>query len=1097
MPTELWAQEAYAVLSDNNTVLTFYYDDQKTARNGMDVGPFSEEEHGDESRGWHDSILSISSIVFDASFAQCNTITSTAQWFSGCENAKSITGLEYLNTSNVTSMNSMFYKCSSLTSLDVSHFDTHNVKDFTTMFHSCSSLPSLDVSNFNTSSATTMLTMFAGCRNLKELDLEKFDTKNVTDMKWMFIECENLTKINVSSFDTRNVTSMRGIFYGCSSLEVIDIGNFNTEAVTSVRDFFYLCHSLRTIYVGDGWNMDKVEDHLNMFYQCYNLIGGKGTVYNPDYYNGTYAHIDEGPSNPGYFTRSGDEPYQPVEGVWVEQLENGDAEKPWVNLDTRWNDEENNYKICAWGKTKGRNLTEDGNGWNAFPADIEEEEGGNGNHVFVVHATLADTDGEAAAWDNQFWIQSPQGWSAGTRHRIRFRYKASQNVDVVTQVHNQNPSDYLHYTAIGNISFTTDWQLFDGIMIVDNDMAGCWSICFNLNSSEKNPTDFYFDDLSWSAYTGNDIPQDAVIVNLVNNGDMEGDDNSNYFVRLGMAKGNEIPTNASITDGVGVDNSRGIKVEVGAMEYASWDNQFWVRLNKPVSSGTRYRLSFDYRADKEALIGNEAHEEPGVYINYYLFSGDDLSFTQDWKHYEYEGVMSSNFSSDQLPFQSMTFSLSTFEEPNTYYFDNFKFEVLMGEQCPRPTIKEKGNVITIESPFDAVIYYTLDGSTPSVNSEVYSGPIKLTQDAEINAITVADGYETSLVATHVFIHPTFDSNGVLTAYGSSTFADVLETVGGREEVAKTLTAINWNSACGLNGSDLQGLENPNLLIYVQKAVAAAIEYRDNVIIDGVAKNIVLKDVESGNGNFYCPQAFTAEKVTYTRNFQQHTQVGVSQGWESIALPFNVQTITHEKQGVIAPFGNTASEKHFWLRRLGDSGLIQATKIEANVPYIISMPNNNEVYNADYNLSGKVTFTAQDVVVPVTAPVTLAMADNSVLMVPAFQSVGRSSDVWAMNVGEVRGQYLEGSAFERDYREIRPFEAYTVHRSNTPAPRFVPIKDMTNGDVTGIEDVRGMMSDDSVENWYDLNGRKIVNGKSVNGKLPRGVYIQNGKKVVIK
>ena len=33
-------RKAYAVLSDNNIVLTFYYDDQKIARNGMDVGPF-------------------------------------------------------------------------------------------------------------------------------------------------------------------------------------------------------------------------------------------------------------------------------------------------------------------------------------------------------------------------------------------------------------------------------------------------------------------------------------------------------------------------------------------------------------------------------------------------------------------------------------------------------------------------------------------------------------------------------------------------------------------------------------------------------------------------------------------------------------------------------------------------------------------------------------------------------------------------------------------------------------------------------------------------------------------------------------------------
>jgi hypothetical protein len=35
MPMKLWAQEPYAVLSEDSTVLTFYYDDQKAARNGL------------------------------------------------------------------------------------------------------------------------------------------------------------------------------------------------------------------------------------------------------------------------------------------------------------------------------------------------------------------------------------------------------------------------------------------------------------------------------------------------------------------------------------------------------------------------------------------------------------------------------------------------------------------------------------------------------------------------------------------------------------------------------------------------------------------------------------------------------------------------------------------------------------------------------------------------------------------------------------------------------------------------------------------------------------------------------------------------------
>jgi len=55
------------------------------------------------------------------------------------------------------------------------------------------------------------------------------------------------------------------------------------------------------------------------------------------------------------------------------------------------------------------------------------------------------------------------------------------------------------------------------------------------------------------------------------------------------------------------------------------------------------------------------------------------------------------------------------------------------------------------------------------------------------------------------------------------------------------------------------------------------------------------------------------------------------------LTFDVQTITHETKGTIAPFGNTASNRHFWLRELGGNGLQNATSIKANTPYIISMP----------------------------------------------------------------------------------------------------------------------------------------------------------------
>lgn len=79
-----------------------------------------------------------------------------------------------------TNTNSMFYSCSSLTTLDLSNFDTSNVTDMSYMFDGCSSLTTLDVSNFNTS--------------------------NVTDMSWMFYSCSNLT-LDCSHWNVDKVTS--------------------------------------------------------------------------------------------------------------------------------------------------------------------------------------------------------------------------------------------------------------------------------------------------------------------------------------------------------------------------------------------------------------------------------------------------------------------------------------------------------------------------------------------------------------------------------------------------------------------------------------------------------------------------------------------------------------------------------------------------------------------------------------------------------------------------------------------------------------------------------------------------------------------------
>ena len=88
----------------------------------------------------------IKHIVFDKSFSTY-TPTSLYCFFEDLKKLETITGLEYLNTEKVTDMYSMFYNCSSLTSLDVTHFNTANVTNMSFMFASCGALTTIYVSD--------------------------------------------------------------------------------------------------------------------------------------------------------------------------------------------------------------------------------------------------------------------------------------------------------------------------------------------------------------------------------------------------------------------------------------------------------------------------------------------------------------------------------------------------------------------------------------------------------------------------------------------------------------------------------------------------------------------------------------------------------------------------------------------------------------------------------------------------------------------------------------------------------------------------------------------------------------------------------------
>ena len=308
-----------------------------------------------------------------------------------------------------------------------------------------------------------------------------------------------------------------------------------------------------------------------------------------------------------------------------------------------------------------------------------------------------------------------------------------------------------------------------------------------------------------------------------------------------------------------------------------------------------------------------------------------------------------------------------------------------------------------------------------------------------------------------------------------------------------LAAIVWNPEKSINVT----IRNPNLLLYVKNAKYAPTTI-NNVVVGDVAETIILTESQSGN-NFYCPKAFTAKKITYSHRYRMRSGGGESKGWETIALPFDVQKIEHVEEGEIVPFvkwTSSSSNKPFWLYQLSPSGFAEADGIKANTPYIISMPN-NEVYHNDFILRGTVTFSASNVEVRKSDELVRSKYANRTF-VPNFTNLDSNIGYYALNVNNdieaYQGPENEGSVFVQFLRNVHPFEAYMISTAGT---RSIGIFDGMTTAIRGIEEIDKAQQMLKV---YNLNGQYLKTGASMESlkqELPFGIYIINGKKIIIK
>ena len=291
----------YAEFDNATGTLTFCYKGVKPeGAYDLNVGGSDPE--------WKTLGTNVNKVVFNASFANARP-TSCYYWFCGCSKLTDIEGIENLNTENVTNMNSMFDRCSALTSLDLTNFNTAKVSDMSYMFMGCSALTTIFVSDkFVTDQVTDGRDMFHMCINLIgaiEYDGSKSDHTYANYENGYFSPEGGFRAYAEFNEGTGTLTFRRGLSKPAGAYDLnegnatpewrkekepehnndefivpgvkIDISkvvfdaSFANARPTSCYKWFDMCTSLTEIEGIENLNTEKVTNMGSMFSGCYVL----------------------------------------------------------------------------------------------------------------------------------------------------------------------------------------------------------------------------------------------------------------------------------------------------------------------------------------------------------------------------------------------------------------------------------------------------------------------------------------------------------------------------------------------------------------------------------------------------------------------------------------------------------------------------------------------------------------------------------------------------------------------------------------------------------------------------------------------------------
>ncbi len=323
-----------------------------------------------------------------------------------------------------------------------------------------------------------------------------------------------------------------------------------------------------------------------------------------------------------------------------------------------------------------------------------------------------------------------------------------------------------------------------------------------------------------------------------------------------------------------------------------------------------------------------------------------------------------------------------------------------------------------------------------------------------------------------------------------------------------LAAIVWNRTLPFPDEAMGSFRNPNLLFYTKYNSHAPQNSGVNILWKGdndyYQSNKVIRLQEGINYfDFYCPIPFYAAQIEYVHQFTMETQPQTAKGWETLVLPFTVKNVYHsDLRRDIVPYATVSEDDvihgahPFWLYTYsadGDKAWVEADSIRANQPYIISMPNNSK-YPADYQMAGKVTFTAKNAWIPATEEVSVTRGSRTLHAnfqtqdVPSYYLLNVKNDFFRNSTGRDDGSTFVLRTKFADSRPAMPFECYF-----TTTAAGVKEIGLFDDVVNAVRELPTDLPEKQVEGVYDLSGRKM----NASTRLHRGFYIINGQKVLVR